>query len=318
MMRQAVEEIEPSERSLEHLRQAVPARRARKRQAVVGLAAAALFIGTAVPALVHVTNARGEADDRPAIAGSSQESQGGSGRAKGTEGGVRDTGKKPDKSKSKDKKEKKEKKEGRGKDGSGAGGTGSPDPGTSEAATSPACSAAQLGATGGAGPAEGGGPVYGSFRVTNISKASCTVESAGAVAVTAQGAADPARVTVVDHTAGDAASGLPDPSTEASPLVLRPGGAYEVRFAWVPSDTCPADGGEPTPDPTPSDGGGTGSPDGGASDGTQTQLVRTEGGVKDGSVVVSLTADAGAPSAGTTVANACAGTVYRTGILPAS
>lgn len=321
MMRQAVQEIEPSERSLDHLRQAVPARRARKRQAVVGLAAAALFIGTAVPALVHVTNARGEADDRPAIAGSSQESQGGSGKSKGAEGAAKDPGKRPDKSKSKDKKDKKGKKEGKGKDGSGGGGTGSPDPATSEAATSPACSAAQLAATGGAGTGDGKSPVYGSFRVSNISDSSCTVESAGAVAVTAQGAADPARVTVVDHTAGDAASELPDPSTEASPLVLRPGSAYEVRFAWVPSDSCPTDGGggEPTPDPTPSEGGGaTGSPDSGTPEGTEPQLVRSDGGVKDGSVVVSLTAEAGAPSAGTTVANACAGTVYRTGILPAS
>ncbi len=316
LMRQAVEEIEPSERSLEHLRRAVPARRAHKRQALVGLAAAALFIGTAVPALVHVTGSRGGSDDRPSIAGNSQEAQGGSGPGKGHTSGPKDSDKKPGKSKEKDKKDKKGKKDGKGKGATGGVGPGSPDPGASEAATSPVCSAAQLGATGSAGAADAENKVYGSFRVTNISATSCTVEAAGAVTVTAQGAADPAKVTVVDHTAGDAAAALPDPSLEASPLVLQPGSAYEVRFAWVPAEACPTDSGEPTPNPTPTDGGTTdgGPPEGGM----DPQLGRSEGGVVDGSVVVSLTAEAGAPSAGATVANACAGTVYRTGILPAS
>ncbi|MEU1147908.1 hypothetical protein ACFYO9_27085 [Streptomyces sp. NPDC005863] len=317
MMRQAVEEIEPSERSLDHLRQAVPARRARKRQAVVGLAAAALFIGTAVPALVHVTNSGGDSDDRTSIAGNSQDAQGGSGQGKGPDGGEKGAGQKPGKSKSKDKKDKKGKRDGKAKGGTGGGGTGSPDPSTSEAASSPACAATQLGATGSAGTAEADNKVYGSFRVSNVSDSSCTVEAAGAVGTVAQGGADPAKITVVDHTAGDAATRLPDPSQEASPFVLQPGAAYEVRFVWVPSDSCPSDGGEPTPNPSPSEGT-TGSPDGGTPEGVEPQLGRVEGGVVDGSVVVSLTAEAGSPSAGATIPNACAGTVYRTGILPAS
>ncbi|MBM7170112.1 hypothetical protein JQK87_17175 [Streptomyces sp. G44] len=314
LMREAVREIEPSERSLDHLRQAVPARRARKRQAVVGLAAAALFIGTAVPALVHVTNSRGGSDDRPSIAGNSQEAQGGSSQGKDPEKGRQDSGKKPGTSKEKGKKDKKDKREGKGKGGTGGGGTGSPDPSTSEATTSPVCAAAQLGATGSAGPAEADNKVYGSFRVTNISGSSCTVQAAGAVSATAQGAADPAKIGVVTHVAGDGAAALPDPSLEAGTLVLQPGAAYEVRFAWVPSEACPTTG-EPTPDPTPSDGGTT--PEGG-SEGMEAQLGRTDGTVADGSVVVTLTAEAGSPSAGATVPNACAGTVYRTGILPAS
>lgn len=317
LMRQAVQEIEPGDRALDHLRQAVPARRARKRQAVVGLAAAALFIGTAVPALVHVTTSKGDSDDRTSIAGNSQDAQGGSGHGKGPDGGEKDAGAKPDKSKGKDKKDKKGKKDGKGKGGTGGGGTGSPDPSTSEAASSPVCDATQLGATGSTNPADANGAVYGSFRVSNISDSSCTVEAAGAVAAVAQGAADPAKVGVVDHTAGDAAAGLPDPSLEASPLVLQPGAAYEVKFAWLPSDKCPTDTGEPTPNPTPSEGGG-GTPEGGTPEGMSPQLGRTDGGVADGSVVVSLTAEAGAPSAGTTITNACAGTVYRTGVLPAS
>ncbi|MCF3119334.1 hypothetical protein IPZ68_06375 [Streptomyces arenae] len=317
MMRQAVQEIEPSERSLDHLRQAVPARRARKRQAVVGLAAAALFIGTAVPALVHVTNSRGDSNDRPSIAGNSQESQGGSTQGKGPDGGEKDPGARPDKSKSKDKKDKKDKREGKEKGGTGGGGTGSPDPATSEAATTPVCDAAQLGATGTTNAAEADGKVYGTFRVSNVSDSGCTIEAAGAVGAAAQGAADPAKIAVVDHTPGDVASGLPDPAQETTPLVLQPGAAYEVRFAWVPGDSCPTEGGDPSPNPTPSEGGGGvdgGTPDGGV----EPQLEREDGGVAEGSVVVSLTAAAGAPSAGATITNACAGTVYRTGALPAS
>ncbi|MFE0172551.1 hypothetical protein ACFWZ2_09570 [Streptomyces sp. NPDC059002] len=316
MMRQAVEDIEPADRALEHLRHAVPARRARKRQAVVGLAAAALFIGTAVPALVHVTNSNGDSNDRPSIAGNSQESQGGSSQGKDPGGSTKGEGKKPGSSKSKDKKDKKDKKDGKGKGGTGGGGTGSPDPSTSEAVTSPTCDATQLGATGSAGTPDENGAVYGSFRVSNTSDTSCTIDAAGGVTVTAQGAADPAKVGVLDHTAGDAAAGLPDPAQEAGQLVLQPGAAYEVRFAWVRSAECPAEGGDPSPEPTPTEGGG--GADGGSPAGMEPQLGREDGGVQDGSVVVAFTAAAGAPSAGATIPNACAGTVYRTGVLPAS
>ncbi|WP_224058557.1 hypothetical protein [Streptomyces kanamyceticus] len=320
MMRQAVEDIEPTDRALERLRHAVPARRARKRQAVVGLAAAALFIGTAVPALVHVTNSSGDSDDRPSIAGNSQESQGGSGQGKDPGSAEKGSEKKPDSSKAKDKKDKKDKKEGKEKGGTGGGGTGEPDPSSSEAVSSPVCAAAQLGAAGSTGVPEANGSVYGSFRVSNTSETSCTIDAAGAVAVTAQGAADATKVGVLDHTAGDAAAGLPDPAQETAQLVLQPGAAYEVRFAWVPSESCPAEGGEPTPNPTPTEGNGGG--DSGSPTGVEPQLVRDEvredGGVQDGSVVVTLTAAAGSPSAGTTIANACSGTVYRTGVLPAS
>ena len=54
----------------------------------------------------------------------------------------------------------------------------------------------------------------------------------------------------VQHTAGDAAAGLPDPSQEAGTVLLKPAMAYEVQFAWVPEDTCPTSGGTPTPTPT--------------------------------------------------------------------
>lgn len=121
------------------------------------------------------------------------------------------------------------------------------------------------------------------------------------------------------HVAGDAATGLPDPSTGVASLVLQPSVSYVVKFAWVPSETCPTTGGgDPSPDPSSTEGattvGGTGTDTGGT--GTSAQLLR-EDGVADGSVTVSYATDTGA-STSATVTGACAGTVYRTGILAAS
>jgi hypothetical protein len=107
--------------------------------------------------------------------------------------------------------------------------------------------------------------------------------------------------------------------------VLKPGEAYDVKFAWVPSETCPTDGGtggetggdteEPTPDPSPSQeepttNSGTST---GGSTGTAAQLLKADGPV-EGSVTVTYTAATGG-TATVTVANACAGTVYWTGLL---
>ncbi|MFF1715317.1 hypothetical protein [Streptomyces sp. NPDC058268] len=317
MMRSAVQEIEPGDRALERLRYAVPARRQRKRQAVVGMAAAALFIGTAIPALVHVTNSGGGSDDRPSIAGNSEQTQGGSSQGKGPDGGEKGRGSDSGPSKSKDKKGKKGKKDGKGKGEASGGATGGPDPAGTASADSPACSADQLGnASGSAGGADAEGKVYGSFRIANISGSSCTVSAPGGVSTAATGAADPAKIVVADHVAGDAATGLPDPGQAVGSLVLQPGAAYEVKFAWVPSESCPTDSGEPpSPDPTPTEGSGG---DSGSPGGTEPQMVREDGGVLDGGVTVSLTAAQGSPSAGATITNACAGTVYRTGMLSAS
>ncbi|MGW6021074.1 hypothetical protein [Streptomyces sp. NPDC055099] len=318
MMRSAVQDIEPGDRALERLRHAVPARRQRKRQAVVGMAAAALFIGTAIPALVHVTNSGGGSDDRPSIAGNSEQTQGGSSQGKDAGGGEKGESSGSGPSKSKDKKDKKDKKDGKGKGEASGGATGGPDdPAGTESAGSPACTVDQLGnASGSAGVAEADGKVYGTFRVANVSGSSCTVSSPGSVSTATTGAADPAKIVVTDHVAGDAATGLPDPSQAVSSLVLQPGAAYEVKFAWVPSEACPTDSGEPSPDPTPTEnGGGT---DGGTTGGVEPQMVREDGGVLDGGVTVSLTAPQGSPAAGATIVNACAGTVYRTGMLSAS
>ncbi|GGN74997.1 hypothetical protein GCM10011579_054660 [Streptomyces albiflavescens] len=315
LLHQAVQEIEPTDGTLDHLRRAVPARRARKRQAVIGMAAAALFIGTAIPAFVHVSNSSGSNAD-PSIAANTSQAQGGAGEGKDPDGGDGkaaggsggtsiDKGKggktgTPDK----------------GKDAGGGGATtGGADP-TPSAVTATACTAEQLGGAGAVGTPDSAGAVYGSFTVSNVSTAACTVSSAGTVSATAQNAADPAKVLVATHVSGDAATGLPDPSTEVTSMVLQPGGSYVVKFAWVPSETCPTTS-EPSPDPSPTEGatdtGGTSTETGG----TSAQLV-TEDGVADGSVLVSNTAETGTATSSATVSNACAGTVYHTGILAAS
>lgn len=352
----AVDELEPSQGALDHLRQAVPARRARKRQAVVGLAAAALFVGMAVPAFVHVANSGGASDDPPSIAGHGQETHGGTGWEKGTGDSEKVKEKPSGKSSSKSEKEKrkdKEKGSRKGSSGSGTGrGTGGGTGGGAEApggvpASSPTCGAGQLAAgSAGTGAADAEGKVYGTFRISNVSATACTVAGGGGWGFQTTGAADSARIGVVDHTSGDAATGLPDPSMETTGLLLAPGAAYEVKFAWVPSETCPTTGTPPDPTPTgdagaggttvggtgPGGGSGGAGTDGGAGGGTadggtvgeqqqtgtDTQLGTEDGGTADGSVTVIHTPGAGGSSASATIPNACAGTIYRTGVLAAS
>lgn len=319
MLQQAVQEIEPRDGTLDHLRKAVPARRARKRQALVGMAAAALFIGTAIPAVIHVSAINTNANT--ANAGHTSQMQGGAGQGKQEDGGESTSGGSSGKAEDKGKGETKG--EGKGKT---AGATTGASSGSGPSATAPAsaaaCTAAELGpptATT-AGP-DASGTVYGTFHITNGSTTACTVTGPGTVSASAQGAADSSKIGAVRHLSGDAASaGLPDPSQEVSQLLLQPGSSYDVKFAWVPSETCPTSepSTDPTPDPTtsPDASAGEGSSTGGDT-GTSTQLL-TDGGTLDGSVLVTNTAAGGGPSVSTTVSNACAGTVYWTGVLTSS
>lgn len=319
MLHDAVDDLAPSDGALDHLRKAVPARRARKRQALVGLAASVILLGTAVPAFVHVANTGGLSGDLTGInAGHGEEAQGGTGTETGGEEGEQGTG---------------------GFSGETPGSAGTADasqkpvlPGVGSAsaspgatvvpadsipATTPTCSSGQLGVDRtelGAPDTEG--KVYGTFRIANVSGTECAVTGGGTVAVQAIGAADAAKISVVEHTAGDAASGLPDPASQAGALVLKPATSYEVKFAFVPSETCPTTG-EPSPDPSPTDGA-SGMTDGAGSSTTETQLGTADGGgTADGSISVAHTPEAGAPVAETTIPNACAGTIYRTGVLNA-
>ncbi|MEU9641698.1 hypothetical protein [Streptomyces sp. NPDC048188] len=323
MMRRAVGEMEPSDGTLDHLRRAVPARRARKRQAFVGAAAAVLFLGTAVPALVHVSNSTGAGAD-PSVAGNASQAQGGASQGKdpaGGQSGIAGTG---DTDEGKDKADPKETPGGK-ESGAAAGSSPSGAPSTSTPADVPACAPGSLGpAVASSAAPDSTGVVYGSFRVTNVSPAGCTVTGPGSVVTAALGAADGSRIGTARHAAGDAAAGLPDPSLEAAALTLAPGAAYEVQFAWVPSETCPTPGGTtgggtggPSPEPSPTGdttAAGGSSAGGGGEAGPTAQLL-TEDGPAEGSVSVTYSPEGGSGSATATVTDACVGTVYWTGLL---
>ncbi|WP_371677826.1 hypothetical protein [Streptomyces sp. NBC_01276] len=279
----AVQGLEPSEGALERLRHAVPVRRARKRQALVGAAAAALLAGTAIPAALHLGTDQGAAAGHSAMAGHG-EAQGGrtGGPSDPHQNGSGDgtgTGPKPAKPAGADQ-------EAGGADGkpspqvsgspSGGTATGGPSDAGAVAGTSngaghgpppvgaapgvAGCTAGQLGVAGSARAPGPDGKVLGSFKVTNVSAKGCTVTGPDTVTAAAVPAGPPpaqsAGVTVTGHTAGDPASGLlPDPSAETQVLFLEPNTAYEVRFAWVPSGaSCPT---PPGPPAKPQQGDGT-------------------------------------------------------------
>ncbi|WP_405898564.1 hypothetical protein [Streptomyces sp. NBC_00727] len=332
MMHGVVQGLEPSEGSLDRLHRAVPARRARRRQALVGAAAAALLIGTAVPAFVHVANSEGSSTASPAIVGHGEQAQGGNGDDPGADsgngGGGESGGGHPDGGQGlPESTASPSDSSGQGQDGDTTG--ASADPAASAAGGLPACDPGQLGvrsATTGAAGADG--TVYGAFRIANVSGTDCSVSSGGTVGFEAMGAADRTRIDVVRHTEGDPASGLPDPATEESTVLLKPDMAYEVQFAWVPKETCPSTGGSPSPTPTDSTAGaGSGGSAGVAAAGgtgetetaTEPQFGTADGtGTAQGSVSVQHTPEPGAPVAATKIDNACAGTIYRTGVLEPS
>ncbi|MEU9453008.1 hypothetical protein [Streptomyces sp. NPDC048277] len=323
LLHSAVDDLAPRDGSLDHLRRAVPARRARKRQAAVGMAAAALFIGTAVPALVHVSNSGGS-DPNTSMAGQASQAQGGATGGKNPDGGAStaggSSGQAPDQSPGGTK--------GSGKNESTGAGTGTKVvPSASAGTTAPVCTSDQLSTpTSTVGAPDSTGVVYGTFHVVNVSKTSCTVGGPGSVSLLAQGAADSTKISAVRHASGDAAAGLPDPTTELTGLVLAPGAAYEEKFGFVPSSTCPTTGsstgstdtGGTTASPSPSEDASTstGTTSSGT-DGTTTQLL-PEDGTADGSIAVSYTPEAGSPTGSVTVTNACAGAVYWTGVLAPS
>ncbi|MFF4605782.1 hypothetical protein ACFY12_23960 [Streptomyces sp. NPDC001339] len=332
LLQARVGDLEPSPDALERLHRAVPARRQRRRHVVVGAAAALLFGGTSIPAMVHVAESTGGSTDRSANTASSQRAHAGTDGAhgEGTEqAGPRPapgTGPaKPDDVKHPEKgKEAERHLPGQSAEAvPGVGGTPAPD-NTMEVA-SPVCSRDQLGkGSSTVRPADSSGRVYGSFRVVNTSNAACSVEGGGAVGVVAQGTTHADRIHVVDHTSGDDATGLPDPAVAPDQLVLKPGEAYEVQFAWIPEagggpTGCVAPKPSPTPQPTksPDQTADSGAPPPDTSTGQAGGDTGSEtGGAASGGIVLSHTPEAGEPAAADAkIADACAGTVYRTKAL---
>ncbi|MFD9539664.1 hypothetical protein [Streptomyces sp. NPDC060022] len=320
MLHGSVRSLEPPDGTLDRLHRAVPARRAKRRQAVVGAAAAALLIGTAVPAFVHVANSDGSNSANPAIAGHGEQAQGGNGDDSGA---VADSGQNADPADQQIEGSDGEAgnstapSQDEGSDTEGSG-TGVDDLPQSEVAALPACDPSQLRvASAESGEADADGKVYGTFRIANASDKGCSVTSNGTVGFQVAGAADPQKIAVVQHAAGDPAAGLPDPSLEPGTVLLKPTMAYEVQFAWVPTENCPTTGGSPSPTPTEGDGGG-GAAGAGTTADMAPQFGSADDGPADGSVAVTHTPEVGAPTAETTISHACAGTIYRTGVLNAS
>ncbi|MGI5349764.1 hypothetical protein ACQEU8_16435 [Streptomyces sp. CA-250714] len=333
LLRSSVRSIEPPadnlDRTLEHLRRAVPARRAHRRQAMVGGVAAALVAVVGVPALFYGGVVPGVGgDDRPMTAASTH------GQTRGPDAGSGgNAGKGEDKQGSgKDEDEGKGDKGGADASPSPSGGPGDSgaDPDETLSASAPTCGSDQLGGgSAQSGAPDSSGTVYGSFRVSNVSGDACTVDGEGVVGASVQGSGA-GQVVVVDHTPGDPAPGLGDPAAARDEVVLRPGQAYVVKFAYVPNDGCSS----PSPQGGRYDGEtsgsgaavGDGSADGGGdgSGGNTGTPGETDGGNGDpgggeAEVVVSHTPEGGAPVAGTRVPGACgSGTVYRTGVIPQS
>lgn len=347
----AVQDLEPSEDALHHLRTAVPNRLARKRQAVVGAVAAVLLCGTAIPAFIHVAHSGGTSNGRSVNAGH-DETQGGSGPGTDSAGAEKESGQPTDDDPSGDGDPSSTLLPG-DEAASGAASDGTDDsagPVSSFAVDSPTCEPSQLAVTvAEAGPPDASGTVYGTFRVSNVSTSDCAVSGAGAIGFKAGGAADASKINVVEHASGDAATQLPAPSQQTMTLLLAPATAYEVKFAWVPSDTCPTQNESPDPSEStdgPAGGGGenngaVGGSDGGAGPGpitdpgagagggsgggtantaaVTTQLGgRDDGGTEPGTVMVEHSAAPGEPIAEAEIPNACAGTIYKTGVLDAS
>lgn len=325
LLHSRVGDLEPAPDALDRLRRAVPARRQRRRHAVVGAAAALLLGGTSIPAMVHVAHLAGSSEERPANAAGSARPQGGAEGAHGE--GTEQAGPQPPGKDGEQRGEDKPAGKDKARDRNGAGhgvGSGAPAPDETMDVTSPACGRDQLGkGTSTVGTADSAGRVYGAFRVVNTSGTACSVEGGGSIGLVAQGSTNADRIHVVDHTSGDEATGLPDPATTPDQLVLKPGEAYEVKFAWIPDSGggttgCATPGPSPTPDPSkdpgqspeagtpPGDGGGQAGGDEGPGD----------GGSASGSIVLSHTPEVGEPAAADAkVADACAGTVYRTEAL---
>jgi hypothetical protein len=326
MLHDSVRDIEPAPQSLDYLRHAIPARRANRRRALAGAAAAVVLAGVGVPTLASAGLMPGISSDRSINAADSHGQNDGAGGqdsrlSQGPEGALGGAG------------------------GSGQGGRsdGSVSPSPSAGKTdggangndnlvtsAPSCTRQQLGSgTADVGNPASDGKIYGSFRVENTSGDACAVEGDGVVGASAHGEADIDRINVVDHTPGDAAVGLPDPDESPEAVVLRPGEAYLVKFAWIPSE-CPKS--DPSPKSETGDGpggtqggsngdssstggsngsGGPGEP-GGGDGGTE----GGGGGEEDASVVLTHTPDVGdPPAADTTLDGECAGTLYRTGVL---
>ncbi|TDU05534.1 hypothetical protein EDD99_4052 [Streptomyces sp. 846.5] len=185
------------------------------------------------------------------------------------------------------------------------------------ASTAPAaaeCVQSQLGAgSATVAAADSAGIVYGTFLVTNVSAKTCVVSQPGTVAVLSVNGSDPSWITITQHTVGDPAGGLPTPAATPAPVVLAPGKAYAVGFAWVPTTGTGAPSCVTTSPSASASTAGSGGTSAALS--TQSQSNETSSTTGQPSVVLGHTPGAGGSAVSAVVPNACGGTVYRTAPL---
>ena len=230
LLHRAVAGLHPEPDALPRIRRAVPARRARHRQAWTCAALVAAVLAVALPTLHGLPGlqlsdgsapgaAGATAGGRPVLAASRRPTPvlPGPGDADATASAGALSPAQP----------------------SGSASSAAPAGGASAApsGSAPPCARADLGpGTAQLGTPDAAGRRYGVFTVANVSGRACLLTDPGTVTVS--GGAGP--VAVVDHRAGDPADGLPDPATAPSPLVLAAAGGYRLSFAWVPDTLCPA------------------------------------------------------------------------------
>ena len=199
--------------------------------------------------------------------------------------------------------------------------TGTAAPGSGSGGASAAeCTRAQLG--GGAstvGTAGADGTTYGSFQVANVSQTTCQVSLPGTVTVLSVSGTSASRIAVVPHSATDPATLLPAPAATRSPVLLTPGQAYAVDFAWVPATgtdapSCADSSAPPTPTATATSGGGaTDVASDPAGDDQGASSASSPPPTGQPTVTLVHTPGAGGPPAASAVLpGACAGTVYDT------
>ncbi|MFC1417818.1 hypothetical protein [Streptacidiphilus cavernicola] len=340
LLHRSVADLAPMPGALEHLRRAVPRRRQRRRRAVGSVVATVALCSLGTLALhsagVSIDSAAGPqgspygdsssaAPNRPGVDLTASPTQvpigpgqllpgvgssfgaGAAGQGGGDSAGPESSGH-PDPSLTRP-------------PGAAPGGgfTVGGSAGTSGGASAPVaeCVRGQLGdGADTVGTPDAAGVVYGTFQVTNISTTSCKVSTPGAVSVLAVSGTDKSWVSVTQHTVGDPAGGLPQPAATPYPVLLAPGGSYLVEFAWVPTTgagapSCAASSAPGSPSPAAQDAS-TGSDTGTGDTGTP-----APGGGTSPSITLGHTPGAGGSTAASAViANACAGTVYRTDPLP--
>ncbi|WP_052847618.1 hypothetical protein [Streptomyces avicenniae] len=290
LLRQTMEGIahDPSAGTLDQLRHAVVTRRRRRRQLLFGAAASVALLGIGTPLVLSATGGAGGPNPRGTALGTDEGAV-----VDGTheQGGDLDgPGPYPPDGLSSSSSEPRPDDSGPDSPQGGGGQEADGEDPWDLGVASPTCDRGQLGrVTTDTGTPDAQGRVYGSIRMVNVSPDACRVTGGDLFALPlGDSGLAAARVQVLDRTEGDRAPGLPAPDETREELVLPPGEAYEVRFAWVPSTgaarSCEvaaeptADGGlstdlgggsepgsTPTGDPTGNDpdGGDTGGDTGG-------------------------------------------------------